>query len=181
MTCTRCGASRFRTETIKEYEDDGLIGLPGVVVLDAAQKYICEECGEEGGISIPDEAGLEVAVMVARIGIMVKLTGEEVRFLRKGLGLTAKQLAESLQVAEETVSRWENDKLVMSPQTEKVLRLMAGRLHSKDAPGIGFDEDAILKGHIRSVFPDGKRPAVKMSFQRVRILSNPAWVAPLAA
>ena len=46
MTCVRCGGSRIRAEIIKEYRDDGLIGLPGVVVLDAARKYVCEDCGE---------------------------------------------------------------------------------------------------------------------------------------
>ena len=52
MTCTRCRGKRIRVETMKEYHDDGLIGLPGVVVLDAARKYVCEDCGEENGISI---------------------------------------------------------------------------------------------------------------------------------
>jgi len=128
MTCVRCGGKRLRVEIIKEYQDDGLIGLAGVVVLDAARKYVCEDCGEENEISIPDEEGLEAAAALARVGLPVALRGYEIRFLRRALCLTAAQLAENLPATEESVSRWENDKHPMGAQNERILRLLVGRM-----------------------------------------------------
>ncbi|HXR34396.1 MAG TPA: hypothetical protein VN754_00500 [Candidatus Binataceae bacterium] len=180
MTCTRCGGKRIRVETMKEYHDDGLIGLPGVVVLDAARKYICEDCGEENGISIPDEEGLEAAAAVARAGIPIPLRGREIRFLRGALGLTARQLAQFLPATEESVSRWENDKHPMGAQNEKILRLLVARLLKDRAPAIGFDELAILKGRIEAA-PSKRGREPKLLFRRVRIQSKPAWAEPEAA
>ncbi len=180
MTCTRCGGKRIRVETMKEYHDDGLIGLPGVVVLDAARKYVCKDCGEENGISIPDEEGLEAAAAVARAGIPVPLRGREIRFLRAALGLTAKQLAKYLPATEESVSRWENDKHPMGAQNEKILRLLVARLLKDRAPAIGFDEVAILTGGIAAMASKRSGEA-KLLFRRVRIQSKPAWAEPEAA
>lgn len=170
----------MRVEIVKEYRDDGLIGLPGVVVLDAARKYVCEDCGEENGISVPDEEGLEAAAALVRVGLPVALRGHEIRFLRRALGLTAAQLAEYLPATKESVSRWENDKQPIGAQSEKILRLLVARMLRDRAPAIGFDELAILKGKIEAVDPKrGREP--KLWFRRVRIRSKPAWVEPEAA
>ena len=60
MTCIKCGSARIRTDTLPEYQDDGLVGLANVVVTaNAAQRYVCEECGEDNGISVPDISGLD--------------------------------------------------------------------------------------------------------------------------
>ncbi len=180
FTCAHCGGKRLRIEIIKEYQDDNLIGLPGVVVLDAARKYVCEDCGEENGISIPDEEGLEAAVAVARAGVPIALRGQEIRFLRRALGLTAKQLAEYLPATEESVSRWENDKHPMGAQNEKILRLLVAQLLKVKAPAVGFDELAILKGTVEAARPKrGHEP--KLTFRRVRVQSKPAWAEPEAA
>jgi hypothetical protein len=110
MTCIKCGSDRVRSEILPEYRDDGLVGLPNVVILNAARQFVCVECGEDNGISVPDIDGLEAAVAVTRVMTPVKLRGSELRFLRRALGLKAKELAERLEVADETISRWENDK-----------------------------------------------------------------------
>jgi transcriptional regulator with XRE-family HTH domain len=49
-------------------------------------------------------------------------TGEAFRFMRKVLGIPAIELAELLDVAPETVSRWENGKL---PIERRALALLA--------------------------------------------------------
>jgi hypothetical protein len=104
MTCIKCGGARIRTEILPRYQDDGLVGLANVVILNAAQQYLCEDCGEDNGISVPDVEGLEAAVAVARVMIPVKLKGCELKFLRTALGLKAKDLAEMLDVADENIS-----------------------------------------------------------------------------
>jgi transcriptional regulator with XRE-family HTH domain len=63
------------------------------------------------------------------------LTGHEVRFLRRHLGLTLEQLAGQLGVTRQGVMKWEKEGDAvtrMSPTTETVLRLYA-----LEAKGIG--------------------------------------------
>jgi DNA-binding transcriptional regulator YiaG len=50
------------------------------------------------------------------------LTGEEIRFLRKHIGMSSKDFAEFMSVAPESVSKWENDKMPMTALYEKRLR-----------------------------------------------------------
>ena len=61
---------------------------------------------------------------------MTRFRGEEVRFLRKSLGWSGADFARHMGVAEETVSRWENDATPIGPQADRLLRLMVahGRL-----------------------------------------------------
>jgi DNA-binding transcriptional regulator YiaG len=56
-----------------------------------------------------------------------KLTGAEIRFLRKHLGWAAEDFAETMGVTKFTVSRWENEREDMGPVAERLLRLMALR------------------------------------------------------
>ena len=63
--------------------------------------------------------GLRAAMAVTRVNDPLKLNGREIRFLRKALGYTGKELAEKMQVTAESVSRWENDKELMRPMGER--------------------------------------------------------------
>lgn len=57
-----------------------------------------------------------------------RLTGAEVRFLRKHLGWSGEDVANVMGVRQETVSRWETEKEPMGVVSERLLRLMALRL-----------------------------------------------------
>ncbi len=180
MTCIKCGSDRIRTETLPRYQDDGLVGLANVVILNAAQKYVCKDCGEDNGISVPDVAGLQAAAAVTRVMIPVKLVGREIRFLRNALGMKAKELAERIETrADETVSRWENDQRPISARDEKMLRLLAGRILSERAKAIGFDETVIFNMKIPALSAVPLREVV-MTFIRIRI-SVDTWAEPAAA
>lgn len=68
----------------------------------------CARCGRD----YVDEAAvarfeLQVALRLSRAGVA---SGEAFRFMRKSLGLRGTDLADLLDVAPETVSRWETDK-----------------------------------------------------------------------
>lgn len=173
MACEQCGADNISSQVLAIYRDEGMVGLPNIILLGAVEQQICGECGAENGIRIPDLEGLEAAVAVARIGVPIKLNGEEIRFLRKALGLRSKDLAECLQVREETISRWENGKEVMGPQYEKLLRLFVGCTLSEKAPGVDFEEEAIVRMRIPAVMEVSKRQFV-MAFRRVRVLIKPS-------
>ena len=81
------------------------------------------EHGGAAGVIVPDLPGLEVAVAVARATVPDKLSGKEIRFLRKAIGMKAAELARFLDVTPETISRWENGKEVISTNAERVFRL----------------------------------------------------------
>jgi DNA-binding transcriptional regulator YiaG len=166
MTCAECGGRHVNVTPLDIYHDDGLIGLPHVVVLNAAQKVVCADCGASDDVKIPDSEDLEVALAVYRVTIPVKLVGGEIRFLRQALGMRGSELGEVLQVRQETVSKWENDKEPMKPQTEKLLRILVGRLLADKAPGIDFDEDAIWKMQIPAATTLPK-PEVRIVAQRI--------------
>jgi transcriptional regulator with XRE-family HTH domain len=51
-----------------------------------------------------------------------ELTGKEIRFLRKYIGLTGEQFGRKLGLTKEHVSRIENEKLPVGAQTERLIR-----------------------------------------------------------
>lgn len=53
------------------------------------------------------------------------MTGEEVRRIRRQLGLTQAALAERLGVAANTVARWERDELPVREPLARLIRLTA--------------------------------------------------------
>jgi DNA-binding XRE family transcriptional regulator len=99
-----------------------MMGGMDVQVYDAAIATVCDNCGVLR-IDIPNVPGLISAVAVMRCATTErKLNGKEIRFVRKAMGKTAKELAALIDVTEETFSRWENDKLVISNPVERILR-----------------------------------------------------------
>ena len=149
IKCQVCGADGARVIPL-EYHVEDFSGVR-VGIVDCVEKTVCDACGEEV-ITIPDVNGLIAAAAVVRAMSPVKLNGAEVRFLRKAIGMGAKQLASKLGVRAETVSRWENDpKMRISDEGEKLLRIMVGN-HLKGlfegkedvAPGVDYNEEAVF-------------------------------------
>jgi len=108
----------------KPYHVDTL-GAPFKVILKNGVKFgVDKETGEET-VSIPDTIGLINAVVRARVCHARKLNGEEIKFLRKAVGVRAKVLAEFLDMTPEHFSRCENGMKTMSVQSEKQFRISA--------------------------------------------------------
>jgi len=103
------------------YTESGLanVTLVGIEVSE------CPSCGERL-VSIPRMAQLHRAIALELIKKPAKLAPAEIRFLRKHLGLAAKDFAARIGVEPETVSRWERDARPqpISPPAERALRLM---------------------------------------------------------
>jgi DNA-binding transcriptional regulator YiaG len=75
-------------------------------------------------VDIPDYDGLMNAVATLRAIHERKLSGLDIKFLRKHLGLRSKDMAAHLDVSPEHLSRCENNEKVLSSNSEKLLRLM---------------------------------------------------------
>jgi putative zinc finger/helix-turn-helix YgiT family protein len=119
MKCPECGnAMRVKQETVSF---EKTVGVPGVwIVTDVAR---CPKCGSYEVI-VQDLDGLHRAIARTVINKEGRLSGAEIRFLRKLLGWSGADFAEHMGTSAETVSRWETDSTPMGPQADRLLRLM---------------------------------------------------------
>jgi putative zinc finger/helix-turn-helix YgiT family protein len=80
---------------------------------------VCPACSETYfDAKVVERFDLHVAMRLADAGIV---TGEAIRFMRKALRMQANTLAELVDVAPETVSRWEGDKRAVSRGASAIL------------------------------------------------------------
>lgn len=97
-------------------------GLP--VLLLGITQYRCGSCGEEyAAIPAPEKLHKLIGLEICR-SRKALLLPEEIKFLRKELGLKAKDLAASLGVEDATVSRWENGKQQIGEGSDRLLRAL---------------------------------------------------------
>lgn len=76
------------------------------------------------GVSIEDVDGLHKALALALVMKPSKLSGGEVRFLRKEMELSQSSLATSLGTSVQTVAMWEKGKARISGPADKMLRVL---------------------------------------------------------
>jgi putative zinc finger/helix-turn-helix YgiT family protein len=131
--CYHCsGTMEGRRENYRYTE----CGLSSVVLLNILV-FHCK-CGSIVP-EIPAIDGLHLDLMRGILRKDTLLCGEEIRFLRKMAGLTATNLAKTIGMAKETISRWENDKVPISGESDRLLRfacflefMQQRRLEDKD-------------------------------------------------
>jgi DNA-binding transcriptional regulator YiaG len=161
-------------QVLDEYEDD-LIGIGNpVTLINAVYEERCEACGFTQKV-IPDLDGLIAAVAASRALHPLKLRGEEIKFMRKALEVSAKDLAALMNVAPETISRWENNREPIAPGTEKFLRLLVAGLLREKAPEIDCGVDVtgeIAKMKIAPVCSEKGKPL--MCFERTKVRFAPS-------
>lgn len=124
MMCPRCGKA-LKKALIKDYpyRESGL----GNVYLRNISTYQCA-CGEKL-VQIPAIDRLHDTIAYYLLKKPSLLTGEEFRFLRKWVGLTANQLLPLLGVKTRiSISRWENGKAPITASTDHAMRLLVMRL-----------------------------------------------------
>jgi transcriptional regulator with XRE-family HTH domain len=110
------------TSLLPEYVADYL-GAPFEVVLSKSVKQTIDADGNVLKTTIPNPRGLLRQVAITRLIHPRKLSGKDIKFVRKALSIKAKELAEIIAVSPEHFSRCETDKAVLSPGIEKFLRL----------------------------------------------------------
>lgn len=116
MECHECG--RDCTAVRSDY-DYSSVGLP--VILENIEIVRCEACGHEEAM-IPKMSKIHRLIALAVIQKPYRLTGAEVRYLRKWLGMSAADFAAPLKVDKTTVSKWENDALEIGEQSDRLIR-----------------------------------------------------------
>lgn len=118
MKCPNCGKEMKSRVRDYEYIECGLKN----VVLSGITVHECKHCGEVLP-EIPNIKQVHKWIAEYLLKKQGPLTGEEFRFLRKAMGKSAKETAERLAVNPVTISRWENNKEKIGPQSDRLLRM----------------------------------------------------------
>ncbi len=133
MKCPECGQMMKRETKDYKYTESGLSN----VILKDISVYRCP-CGNEVA-EIPAIERLHQKIAEGLFRKPALLTGEEIRFLRKEMGLKAMELAHVLGVSKVTVSRWENQTKPIGVVSDRLIRLLylcflekKGRLSKED-------------------------------------------------
>jgi putative zinc finger/helix-turn-helix YgiT family protein len=129
--CTNCEEQVIPERRNYQYSESGLsnVILQGVEVAD------CPKCGTSDVI-IPRMAKIHRAIAQALANSPARLTGEQLRFLRKHLGLSGEQLGRYLHTDKTKISKWERGEDQIGPATDRLVRLLAAALDSELRPGV---------------------------------------------
>jgi len=149
--CSNCGKAAASIE--RGDFDLTQFGVP--VRLKGFNLIKCAECGHVDPI-IPD---MDTMMKLAAYHVVLKrspLSGREVRFLRKYVGKSARELAALLHVDHTHLSKIENDNVEIGVQLDKYLRLLVINLSS--------DLDIALKAFLDMLptIQDTRQPHCKM-------------------
>lgn len=125
MICPYCG-KKTESSIIKRYHYKES-GLDNVYLKKSAMLHRCV-CGQKF-IEIPQIERLNDAIAYQLLNKKTIWRGQEFRFLRKWVSLTAEELGRLLgHVKRGTVSRWENDRIPITPATHHQMLLLVLRL-----------------------------------------------------
>jgi DNA-binding transcriptional regulator YiaG len=120
IECSNCGAAARLVHGTYDLKEVGLSN----VVLQGIEIVKCPKCKNEDPI-IANMSGLMRALVLAVIEKPYRLTGEEVRFLRKYLRLTGEEFSRLIHVDKSTLSKWENNDDRVGDQSDRLIRLVA--------------------------------------------------------
>jgi len=117
VTCSNCG----RPAEIQK-GDFPFIREPGLKVhLYDVDLIVCQACGNVDPV-IPKVNEILRKIAEAIVEKKYRMTGAEVRFLRKFLGMTAGQFCHLLHIDKTTISKWENDEDPIGQQSDLLIR-----------------------------------------------------------
>jgi len=113
--CVQCGGKKFVATQVPVSRL-----LAGATFTAQVAGRRCAACGAQyAGQAALEEFDRRVARAVAAAGVA---TGEALRFMRKVVGVSAKEFADLLGVTPETLSRWEHGRRGMDPTALRILR-----------------------------------------------------------
>ena len=166
--CRKCGGLMEKSIRPEHTED-----LGGVVVkvLNAVQVLRCAKCKTEM-VAIPDLDGFGRATAISRALNPVRLSGREVKFMRRVLDMTQVKFAEAMELTSESVPRWETDARGVGGACEKLVRHNTCALLYKDAKGRPYDPAVITNMRIVELIDGAVLPPIEMV--RVRISTTDA-------
>ncbi len=139
------------------------------VYLYGVTEYNCPKCKNKM-VRIPRPFQLHIILAIAISQKEGHLSGSEIRFLRKEVGMPAKALAEAVGVTPQSISRWENEKEKQSESHDRLIRyifrfMMQERLKTT----INYLEDTLKQAEVVSF----KNKRVDVNADQMRFISIP--------
>lgn len=121
--CSNCGEMAPIRHGMHRYDESGLsnVVLQGVGIVE------CGKCGNSDLI-LPRLAKIHQAIAAALANSPGRLTGEQLRFLRKHLGLSGDELGHYLHTDKTKISKWERGEDRIGPSNDRLIRLLAAAL-----------------------------------------------------
>ena len=121
--CTNCGRPVRLERRNYRYTESGLSN----VVLQDVEVADCPACGHSD-VMIPRLAKIHRAIALALANSPARLTGAQLRFLRKHIGHNGEQLAKYLHTDKTKISKWERDEDPIGPSNDRLVRLLVAAL-----------------------------------------------------
>ncbi|GAK33964.1 putative zinc finger/helix-turn-helix protein, YgiT family [alpha proteobacterium Q-1] len=144
-------------ETILDQHDLDDSGIPYRITLqNAVIAEIDEESGEIVSTEIPAFDSLMASIALRRCHRAEKLCGEDLRFLRRVLGITAKDFAHEINIEVATLSRWETARQTIGEAQERLIRLFIVEILKDQAPAIPIDRKCIMQIGLKATPADLK-------------------------
>jgi DNA-binding transcriptional regulator YiaG len=170
---------------LPRYEESGL-GLPYPVVLINAAEEHSDAAGNVLGVSVPNLEGLAAAVAVARAFLPVELTGSEVRFMRKVIGMSAKDFAEAFKLDPAYLSRCEKKNQTLGGWAESQVRLATVAILAQRMPSLKPDMEKLFRMVPRKRDEGEAWPLFEMRLEPQHLADTPrnpaeSWAALQAA
>jgi putative zinc finger/helix-turn-helix YgiT family protein len=139
-SCSECGAEARLVRDDYLFKESGLRDL----VVQGIELVRCPKCGNEDPI-FHRIGSLVRAITRAVLRKPSRLTGEEVRFLRKHAKLSQDDFSRYLHVDKTTLSKWENSDDPVGAQSDLLIRLVIMALdkslqHETESLVRSFDE-----------------------------------------
>ncbi len=128
----RCSNCRKNAKKIRTNYLFGESGLDNVV-LKGIQVIKCGHCGNEDPI-IHSLADVMKQIAQALVEKPYALTGEEIRFLRKYLGMSGDRFASFLHTDRAVLSRWENNQASIGSKSDLLIRAIVSNLANSLKP-----------------------------------------------
>lgn len=152
VRCDTCGTPMSPATKDYRYRESGL----NHVILEGLRVYQCPKCRTEAP-EIPNLLGLHRVIAKALLTKLALLTGPEVRFLRRHVGLKAREFADQLGTTPVSVSRWETGAIAIDAKTDRLIRLLCVRKLEEEAhqlflPGL-YDVVTSLRASARRSIP----------------------------
>jgi YgiT-type zinc finger domain-containing protein len=125
--CFECGRTMEGRKENYRYVESGLDS----VVLRNVLVFHCKNCGA----SVPQIVAANILHRWIVIRLLTKeyrLSGAEVRFLRKAVGYSATELAKMAGTSKQVVSRWEN-RSSLGQDSDRLVRLLCAHKMMRDA------------------------------------------------
>jgi DNA-binding transcriptional regulator YiaG len=148
--------------TLEVYHDHD-VGLPyPIIVRNAAIEEFDAATGESLAVGLPHPREYVKAVALVRALHPLQLAGAEIRFMRKVLGMQAKDFAAAIPIRPETFSRIEHDHEPTSDYVDQLIRHYVCAELFEEVAGIDFNPRAIT--HMRRIrrSKDTEEPQIEL-------------------